>query len=443
MNSTSLRKVFEKPFNANDISNRYIFFPMGHLILWMLLVIFVYKDIMLPTIITDITFGITQTSTHTVIIDFPSLFNSAKEAWLSKTVQNSGSSFYSVNNHLNFTSKWLGNNSPYALPFGYSPTMLWLLAPLVFFSHAIAFCIFNLVGLWSIWWQTRPLRCRNGFGILSFFSSISYACMQLGQTALFNGACLLFIAETTKKNEKKPGIKKHIYTGIALWILTAKPPLALTAGAVLISLRKWQPLLITLILFIFTTLLISPLLGANWINDYLSLINKFNMIDTDKAFAFTYVPHMANLRAILNVDFQIADNMASRISTLVWICSLICMMTIGASLRLEQAGYWAIGIILYLLFCPHVSSTEELQLLFLIPLCIPVVQKSLNLRELTLFAMLLLFPFMSPAVGPFFLDVRWGLFTAKIVLFSFVLYYYLEKRNQTTPVIECCVESQT
>lgn len=428
MNSTSPRKVFEGPFKANDMSKRYNFFALVHLILWMLIVIFVYKNIMLPALITDKQFGITQTSTHTIIIDFPSLFNTAKELWLSKTVQISSSSVYSVENHLNFTSKWLGNNSPYALPFCYSPTMFWLLAPLVFFSHASAFCIFNIIGLWSIWWQTRPLRCRNGFGLLSFISPISYACMQLGQTALFTGACLLFIAENTKVDSKDTNFKREIYAGIALWILTAKPPLALTAGAVLISLRKWRPLVFALILSFFTTLLISPLLGTNWVDDYLSIIYNFNMIDTDKAFAFTYVPTMSNLRAILSIDFHVADNLASRLSSIMWLSSLLWMITAGAKLKLQEAAYWALGILFYLLFCPHVSSTEELQLVLLLPLCIPVMQEKLNPRELALFALIPLLPFISP-VGPFFLDIRWGLFAAKLLLAIFIVYHYWRSRS--------------
>lgn len=424
-------------------SNRYYIITTVHIIIWLLFVMLVYKKVMLPAINAGNSFGITNNSRETIINDFPSHFNFAKEVWLSKADRNSVSSVYSVENHLQVTSKWAGSKVTNSLSFGYSPTMLWLLAPLVFFSHGSAFSIFNLIGLWSIWWQSRPVRCRNGFGILPFLSPISCSCLMLGQTALFNGACLLFIAENSQKQSNDARFKKAIYTGIALWVLTAKPPLAITAGAVLISLRKWQPILVALFLTIVMTVAISPLLGANWINDYITLIAGHNLVDADKAFAFCYYPpHMANLRAILNVDFQIADNIASRISTLAWICSLACMMTIGAGLRLEQTAYWAMGIILYLLFCPHVSSTEELQLIFLIPLCIPVIQKKLNSRELTLFALLLLLPFMSP-VGPFFLNVRWGLFTAKIVLIAFVLYYYWEKRNQTAPVTACCGESQT
>lgn len=411
-------------------------FARVHLILWSLLVVIVYINVMLPALSSDKPFGINHTIAKNIstitIIDFPCHFNFAKEVWLSKADRNAASSVYSVDNHLNAINKWAGSKIDYSLSFGYSPTMLWLLAPLVFFPHATAFCIFDLIGLLSIWWQTRPTRCRLGAGLLVFFSPIAYACMQLGQTALLTGAGLLYLAENSKDEQSGDScVKNAIYTGTVLWLLTAKPPLALTAGAVLLSLRKWRPILVALIITMIMTLAISPLLGANWVHDYLTLIMTHNLVAADKIFAFSHYPHhMANLRGILNIDFHVADNLASRVSSIMWLFSLLWMITAGAQLKLQKAAYWALGLLFYLLFCPHVSSTEELQLVLLLPLCVPVMQEKLNQRELALFALIPLLPFMSPAVGPFFQDIRWGLFVAKLFLVFIIVYHYWKSRAQ-------------
>jgi hypothetical protein len=254
--------------------------------------------------------------------------------------------------------------------------------------------------------------------------------MALGQTALITGACLLYVSETTRNESDKGSFKRSIYTGIAIWVLTAKPPLAVTAGAALMALKKWQPLVIALGLTLITTLLISPLLGINWTHDYVNLLSKYDLVQADKAYTWSLVPYkMSNLRSILHADFNVADNFASRISTVMWFFSLICMVTLGAKLRLQQYGYWALSILFYLLFCPHVSPTEEIQLILLIPLCVPVMKKNLNLNEFFLFAFILFLPFMSPAVGSFFVDVRWGLFTAKIFLVFFIVYHFWVKRD--------------
>ncbi|GEM_PF-6242584 len=400
-----------------------------HLILWMLLVVIISQKVLLPALKEGTAFGIAITRTETVIIDFASHVNFVKEAWTGKPTGSPADSVYSVAHHLVATGKWAGTSSSYALPFGYSPTMIWLLAPLVFFPHATAFCIFNVAGLLSVWWQTRPNRCRLGFGLVPFFSPLFSACMLLGQTALVTGASLLFLAESTQNREHDGNARRALYAGTALWVLTAKPPLALTAGAVLVALKKWQPLMIALGLTLATTAFITPLLGAGWIRDYLHMIARYDLVQADRAYAWSLVPaHMANLRSILNVDFGMPDNVASRISTVLWLCSLAGMTLFAARLKLQQAGCWALALLSYLLFCPHVSSTEELQLVLLVPLCIPVV-KRLNPYESALFAFLLLLPFLSPAFGPFFVGCRWGLFAAKIVLVFAVIYYCRESRE--------------
>ena len=222
-----------------------------HFVLWTALTIYICKGVLLPTARPGSTFGITlsptvpgSSSMNLTIIDFASHFNFVKKTWLGQTTVNSGSSVYSLENHLKVTSDWAGVKLNNALPFGYSPTMLWVLAPLVLFSHTTAYFFFNIVGLFSVWWQTRPFRCRRGVGLLAFFSILSQACFGLGQPAAVPGAGLLFIAEKTRGKNRDDGWRTHIFVGITLWALTAKPPLALTAVAVLLGLRQWRPLLV-------------------------------------------------------------------------------------------------------------------------------------------------------------------------------------------------------
>lgn len=144
-----------------------------HILLWAALTLWVSKEILLPDARIGSKFGIWVTPTESgssysqlVIIDFPYIFNFVKKAWLGQTTASSGASIYSLENHLKVTSDWAGFKINNAFPFGYSPTMLWVLAPLVFFHHGLAFCLFNLTGLFSVWWTTHPTRCRLGVGLL-------------------------------------------------------------------------------------------------------------------------------------------------------------------------------------------------------------------------------------------------------------------------------------
>ena len=398
-----------------------------HIIVWATLTLWVSKEILLPAARAGSTYGISLTqdepgSSKMIlrIIDFPYIFNFVKKAWLGQTTANSGDSIYSLKNHVKVTSDWAGVKLNKAFPFGYSPTMLWVLAPFIYFTHSIALCLFNIAGLFSVWWTTHPARCRLGIGLIAFLSPLSQACFSLGQTALLTGAGLLFIAEKTREENRTDGWRIPILAGIALWAMTAKPPLALTAGAVLMGLRQWRPLLVAVILTVISTLAISPVLGANWVHDYLQMIGSYDLINAGSAYAWSLFPsHMANLRGILSVDFVVADDVASRISNSMWFIALLCIAAVGNRSRLPEGAIWSLGILSYLLFCPHVTSTEELQLVLLLPLCVRP-QNRLSWQELVLLVMIPLLPFASPAIG-LFAGNRMVLFIAKLSLVLFIV----------------------
>ena len=398
-----------------------------HMLLWAAFTLWISKEFLLPGARTVSNFGITLTQTKPepssgkpTINDFAFHFNFAKKAWLGETTVNSGLSVYSLENHLKVTSDWAGIKLNNSLMFGYSPTMLWVLAPLIYFPHSIALCLFNIGGLFSIWWTTHPARCRLGVGLLAFISPLALACFGLGQTALLTGAGLLFIAEKTREENRADGWRVPILAGIALWALTAKPPLALTAGAVLVGLRQWRPLFVAGILTLVSTLAITPVLGTNWIYDYLQTINSYDLVNGGSAYAWTVVPrHMANLRGILSVDFGIADNIASRIASIFWLIALLCIAAVGNRPRLSEGAIWSLGILSFLLFCPHVSSTEVLQIVLLLPLCVRP-QSRLSWQELVLLVMIPLLPFATPVIG-LFTGNRMVLFILEISLALFIM----------------------
>jgi len=394
---------------------------MLHLSVWTIIVLWVSKEILAPATRMDSKFGITRSaegpglSESLTILDFPSHFNFARKTWLRQTTVNAGHSVYSRENHLKVSSEWAGVKLDSALLFGYSPTMIWVLAPLIACPPGAAFCLFNMAGLLMLWWTTHPSRCRLGVGLLSFGSPLALACFALGQTALLTAAGLLFIAESTRAGSREGRWRQALLAGAVLWALTAKPPLALTAGAALVGTRHWRPLLAAAILTSATTLAITPLLGRNWAYDYLQLIGSYDLVNGGAAFAGNFVPgQMANLRGILSVDFRIADDIASHISSVLWGITLLCIAAFGSRNRCTEGAIWSFGILAYLLLCPHVTSTEELQLMLLLPLNVRP-QNRLGRRELALLVMIPLLPFASPAIG-LFAGSRAVLFSAKVVL---------------------------
>ena len=243
-----------------------------HFVLWITLSFKVIGS--LPLMQFESPFGIYVQSikdgpnSSLMVIDFPYIFNFVQKTWRSQTTVNSGSSVYSIENHLKVTSEWAGKQLNRSLPFGYSPTMFWVLAPLSQFPHAVAYYLFNVAGLLAVFWLTHPYHSRWGIGLLMFFSMVAHVCFALGQTALLTGAGLLFLAEKTKEDSGVYSWRNTLLTGATLWALTAKPPIALVAITVLCGLRRWRTLFAAGILTIVSTLIITPWLGANWVSDY-------------------------------------------------------------------------------------------------------------------------------------------------------------------------------
>jgi hypothetical protein len=390
-----------------------------HFVVWLALAVYVFH--MIIPMVTNASFGIRYQSSENGevlrIKDFPFHFNFVQKAWRHETTVAEGSSIYSVENHLKVTSEWAGRPMPYSLQFGYSPTMLLVLAPLVPLSPAAAFLLFDIAGLFAVFWMTHPSRCRKGIGLIMFFSPVARFCFYLGQTALLSGAALLFLALKTS-DSRKEGWRDTAMTGIVLWAITAKPPVALAAAAVLLGLRRWRTLIAAGVLTSISTLLVSPLLGAHWITDYLHLIGSYNRIDAGHVFAFSVVPEiMGNLRAILSVDIGLRDDVSSLISAAVWLIALASVAITGLRSRVSAPALWAMGILSYLLFCPHVTVTEVLEAVILLPLCISRGDKLSN-DELFLFITLALTIFIAPVPGSF-IEVRLPLFITELVLFFF------------------------
>jgi hypothetical protein len=396
-----------------------------HFILWIALSFWTIRFFM-PMLKYGIPFGITLSAPENgssrvnfTIVDFPFIFNFAQKAWTHQTTVSSGSSVYSVENHLKVTSDWAGQKVGRSLHFGYSPTMLWVLAPLIHFSSATAYFIFNMAGLLLTFWITRPNRCRLGVGLLSFFSPLAQLCFVLGQNSILTGAGLLYLAEKNRPESYEQGWRNSLLSGSVLWALTAKPTIALLAIAALSGMRRWHTIFTAAILTVISTIVITPWLGPHWIKDYIHILRSYNIIEAGQVFSWAISPeNMANLRAIMRVDLSFTDNVAIYTSGIVWLIMLATIAVLGPKSRLSASSLWAISILSYLLFCPHVGTTEALQIIAILALCVSPRDK-LSWQELVLFITLPLLVFISP-VPEFLVKTHLPLFFTQFFLFIFI-----------------------
>lgn len=310
---------------------------------------------------TESSFGIEVRGPQDVTIrDFAAHFAFAKAVW-------SDGADYSVESHLAVTSEWAGRPVERSLPFGYSPTMLWLLAPLTPLPVVWGFTAWTLLSACAVWWMTRRRLAwwlASTFLLLSPLGALSFS---LGQTAYLSAAGILLLMVSASRPPSTHRLATDAAPALALWALTAKPPLAIVGGAVLLASRRSRPVVLAVALTVATTLLITPRLGWTWPFQYLNLMLHYEQSTADPAFGWSLHPEtMANLRALLWRTGFVGDRVASAVSFALWLLVTAGAWWLGRSRRISMRLAWVLIVVAYLTLSPHVSSTENLHLSLLL-----------------------------------------------------------------------------
>ena len=141
---------------------------------------------------------------------------------------------YSVASHIQITNAWCGQDVNRALPFGYSPTMLWLLAPFCVLTTKWGFVIWTLINGGAVWWMAQRRRSVCLIGALALVSPLTMISMALGQTSLLTAAGIIFLMLRHRRADLEATERWSwllVCEVVVLWALTAKPPLAIAAAA--------------------------------------------------------------------------------------------------------------------------------------------------------------------------------------------------------------------
>ena len=340
----------------------------------------------------------------TLVQDFASHLVVSRGIWSGDVSGGETGSAYSVPAHLRLMAGWMGEGATRALPFGYSPTMLWLLLPLSFLPIPLAYLLWTLSGATMAGWMISRDRFHWLLGLMVFLTPIMVGAIALGQTAVLGTVGVFYLANRTLGSPDPSGhgsARAALVLVLVLWALSAKPPLAVTAGAAMLALGIYRPVLLAAALAGFGALVLTPRLGSGWVLDYLHLMSHYDRVGADPAFAWSLWPeHMSNLRALLSVDLGVADDTASFLSNLSWLASLALVVVAGWLKWFRPPMVWAMAILSYLLFCPHVSSTEVLILLLVPALVLPWGNHARGWLGYLPWMAVPLGLLLSPALGP-------------------------------------------
>jgi len=293
------------------------------------------------------------------LMDFASHRAFACAVWRGDAAPTGTGSVYTLDAHLRATAEFTHRPARVALPFGYSPVMLWVLGPTCLVPERVAFTAWALAGLAAL--AAVVVRARVPWtAALPFVTPVAIYTVALGQTAILGTAGLLWLM--MEDRDTRPDARSWA-PGVVLWLLAAKPPVAVTAAVALLARRRWRPVLVGVGLTVLSTAAVAPWLGPAWARDYLALVGRYDRVRLPAAFAWSIVPEsMSNLRAALSVDVGVRDDVAVAIANAAWAIGLVALLLVARWRSLGWSRVWAFAVLVYLLLCPHVSATENLAL---------------------------------------------------------------------------------
>src|SRR2546427_5643717 len=152
------------------------------------------------------------------LMDFASHRGLACAAWSGELAARGGTSIYTLTAHLAATEQWSGLPASAALPFGYSPTMLWVLAPLCVVPARPALVAWSLAGSLAAGWMIvrAPVHWT---ALLALVTPLTLYTFAIGQTAVLTTAGLYFLMGAGGERNRRDGAVSAV---IVLWLLTAQ-----------------------------------------------------------------------------------------------------------------------------------------------------------------------------------------------------------------------------
>jgi hypothetical protein len=188
----------------------------------------------------------------------------------------------------------------------------------------------------------------------------------IGQTSILSTVLLALawhlLTQFKKDTWLQPGLKQELILGSLLWLLSAKPSVGLLLGFLLLGFKAWRALITAAFLCLLTCILTSPHLGGwtSWPGDYLKLVGAYYPDGLGAFMGPGVPPHiLTNLFGFLAQIPSFDQSLAHAVCKNTWLIGL-SFFSLAAFLHwIRPSFFLKLGIVWFLLFCPHVAATED------------------------------------------------------------------------------------
>jgi hypothetical protein len=300
------------------------------------------------------------------IQDFASIFELTK-ATLSGAIDRP----YSAQGQLRFMQRWTGRRVDLALGYGYSPTIWLILAPLLPFPAEFAYVLWALLpalALFAIGWRLVATGWseRDPLAVTLIVIALTSGAYQ-GDVVLGQSTAVLGLT-TFALISAAAGARSHGWAAALLFLLTAKPPLALAMAVGLLWNRRTKPVVLAAGLVALESAVVSWRLGPGWISDYWELLTHYTSDTAPEAFrAFVGPRGMSNLRALLVAGAGWSDRAASSASVGCWAAAIAWGTYLVVRGRLPAGPLRAaFALLLYCVFSPHLTFPNDLMIVIVV-----------------------------------------------------------------------------
>ncbi|MEM1060264.1 MAG: glycosyltransferase family 87 protein [Verrucomicrobiota bacterium] len=301
------------------------------------------------------------------IVDFPTHLNFTRHFWAGEPPRP-----YTMEAQQAMVRAWVPN-AGHGMPFAYSPVAVLLAAPMTLLPTGLAYLLWGLANAAAatlVWRCYLAPRVRDLPGLilalagtlsLSFFSTLI-----IGQTSILTTVAIAgiwaLLWDFARQEWRPLELRGSLLAGGLLFLVASKPSVAIAAGFLLLGARAWRALGVAAALCLATSLAMSPVLGGfpQWIGDYVALLGGYNQEQIGDFMRPGIPPQI--LTSLLGFLDQAGPGSPARnaaVCQVLWLGGSLLLCGLVLTRRLPPGAYFRLTLVWFLIFCPHVSATED------------------------------------------------------------------------------------